>query len=480
MTEISELNGLLGSRLSVANVGVPFFAEELATQGVEVSPVDWAPPLGGDAGLGWALARMLDGGSELGRRVEEANEQALQRLLAADPVWVDVRPAGEVVPGVTQRTLLHAGPPVAWSEMAGPMRGAVIGALIYEGLAQDPEQAVDLCERDEVELVSGHSVGAIGPMAGVISASMPVIVVEDRASGGRAFSNLNEGLGSVLRFGSYSEEVLNRLEWMRGVLGPALSEAVRSLDGIGLKNVTAQALQMGDECHNRNTAATSLLFRRLAPQLSASSMEGARISEVFDFLAGNDHFYLNFSMAAAKVGLDAASGVPGSTMVTAMSRNGVEFGLKVSGTGDRWYTAPAERIDGLFFPGYSADDAALDIGDSSITETSGIGGFAMAAAPAIVQFVGGTAETALAYTRRMYEVTLAKNPSFAIPSLFFAGAPTGIDVRLVADSGTLPIINTGIAHREPGIGQIGAGVVSPPAECFEKAIAALARELELV
>jgi hypothetical protein len=476
---MSRVAELAASPLTVANVGLPSFAEELRSQGVDVRTVEWAPPLGGDTRLGWALARMLDGEHADGRddRIREANETAIERLLGGQPVWVDVAPAREALTGLTDRTILHSGPPVEWRDMAGPMRGAVIGALLYEGLAESPEGAERLCDRGEIRFASCHDFGAVGPMAGIISPSMPVLVVENAAHGNRAFSNLNEGLGKALRFGAYNREVLQRLAWMRDVLAPTLATAVRSLGGVDLKTITAQALQMGDECHNRNAAATSLLFRRIAPVLVANDLPRDHVRQVLEFVAGNDHFFLNFSMAACKATLDAATSLPGSTLVTAMSRNGVEFGIRVSGTDDRWYTAPAERIDGLLFPGFSAEDAALDIGDSAITETCGIGGFAMAAAPAIVQFVGGSPATAVNYTREMLDITLARNPAYVIPSLSFGGTPTGIDVRLVADTGTLPVINTGIAHKDAGVGQIGAGIVRPPMECFTQAIEALAKEV---
>jgi len=441
--------------------------------------VDWTPPLGGDARLGWALARMLDG-DPVGDRVAAANVQALERLLAAQPTWVDVRAARDVLPGLTSRTILHSGPPVAWKDMAGPMRGAVIGALIFEDIADDEETARRLCDRGEVEFSPCHHFDAVGPMAGVISPSMPVLVVRNEAHGNLAFSNLNEGLGKALRFGAYGPDVLERLRWMRDVLGPSLQESVRRLGGVDLKAITAQALQMGDECHNRNLAATSLLFRQVAPALVGSDLPRSQVQQVLEFVAGNNHFFLNFSMAACKAGLDAAASIPGSSVVTVMARNGVEFGIRVSGTGDRWYTAPAERIQGLFFPGYSDADAAPDIGDSAITETFGIGGFAMAAAPAIVQFVGGTPDAAVRYTREMYGITLGRNPAYSLPTLNFSGTATGIDIRRVADTGTLPVINTGIAHKEPGIGQVGAGVVRPPAACFAQAIEGLAGELNLL
>jgi hypothetical protein len=303
---------------------------------------------------------------------------------------------------------------------------------------------------------------------------MPVAVVENAAAGNRAFATLNEGLGKVLRFGAYDASVLERLRWFVTTLGPALSEVLRAGGPIDLKAITAQALQMGDEGHNRNVAATSLFTRTIAPTV-ATSLTGAIAAEVFGFLRANDHFFLNFSMAACKSGLDAAAGIGGSTVVTAMSRNGVDFGIRLSGTGSEWFTAPVDVPDGLYFPGYGPDDANPDLGDSAITETFGIGGFAMAAAPAIVRFVGGTPADAIALTRLMERITLAKNSAYGLPSLGFSGTPTGIDARKVVETGIAPVINTGIAHRDAGVGQIGAGIARAPLACFELAVRAVGR-----
>jgi hypothetical protein len=315
-------------------------------------------------------------------------------------------------------------------------------------------------------------------MAGLISPSMPVAVVRNQAAGNLAYATLNEGLGKVLRFGAYGPEVLERLRWMASVLAPGLRRALVALpEGIRLKAIMAQALHMGDEVHNRNVAATSLLFRLLAGALVRSDLDRQTVEEILRFIDGNNHFFLNLSMAACKASLDAAHGVPGSSLVTAMSRNGVEFGIRVSGLGDRWFTAEAPRPAGLYFSGFSEADANPDLGDSAITETAGVGGFAMGAAPAMVQFIGGTPADALAATREMGEITLARNPAFSLPALNFQGAPTGIDVRQVVDTGICPVINTGIAHREAGVGQVGAGIVRAPLACFEAAVMALAETL---
>ncbi len=463
-------DSLFSSELQVANVGLDLFAETLAAQGVAPLRVDWRPPADGMGNELWqTLAEP---------RIAAANERAVRRLLEARPVLVDVRPASEVVPGMTRQTLLHAGPPITWERVCGPLRGAVIGALLYEELAHTEQDALALVERGEIEFSPCHHHQAVGPMAGVISASMPVYVLENQTHGNRAFSNLNEGLGKVLRYGANDQEVLDRLRWMRDVLGPALSRAIRASGGVDVKQHTAQALQMGDECHNRNRAASSILIRALAPFLVETSQSPQETASVLRFMGDNQHFYLNISMACCKASADAASGEPFSSLVTTMARNGADFGIRVSGLGERWYTGPAQQVRGLYFTGFGEADANPDIGDSTISETVGIGAFAMAAAPAIAQFVGGTPADALRYTLDMYDITLAEDSTMAIPSLDFRGAPAGIDIRKVVHLNRPPIINTGIAHRLPGIGQIGAGIVEPPMACFTQALADLAQAVQ--
>jgi hypothetical protein len=447
----------------VIAAGADLFAEALEAQGAAVTRVAWQPPAvnPGD------LARLWDA------EVEAANRTALDRLMNAHQFLVDVRPAGEVIPGMTRTTILHAGPPIAWERMSGPMRGAVVGALLFEGLAADPAEAERMAAAGEVTFDPCHHHAAVGPMAGVTPFSMPVFVIDNRAHGNRACSSLNEGLGKVLRYGAYAPEVLERLRWFRDTLGPALGEAVRRAGGIDVRAIIAQALQMGDECHNRNRAASALLIKALAPYLAALDLPGAERGRILAFAAGNEHFFLNVGMAACKAATDAAHGIAGSTLVTTMARNGTDFGIRVSGLGDRWFTAPADTPVGLYFPGFGPDDANPDIGDSAITETAGIGGLAMGGAPAIVQFVGGSPASAIETTRLMYEVTAGEHEHYRIPALDFRGTPTGIDVRLVAQTGVLPQINTGIAHRQPGIGQVGAGLVKPPRACFTQAFEAL-------
>lgn len=411
--------------------------------------------------------------------IEAANQTAVERMMSARPTLTRLAPAREVIPGMVDNLVLHAGPPIEWDRMSGPLRGAVIGALLFEGLAKDEKGAVGMIEAGEVEFAPCHHHGAVGPMAGVISASMEVYVIDNPTHGNQAYSNLNEGYGKVLRYGAYSEEVLDKLRWMNGTLGPVLREALEQSDGLDIRALLAESLHMGDEGHNRNKAGSLLYLKLLSPLIAKVVKDEGVEAEVLQFLGDNALSVLNPVMAACKVMADAAHGVEGSTVVTAMARNGTDFGVRVSGLGDDWFTAPAGIPEGLYFPGFTSEDANADIGDSTITETAGIGGFAMASAPAIVAFVSGTPQDALNTTLEMYEITVAEHEHFTMPPLEFRGTPTGIDIRKVVELGITPRINTGIAHKEPGVGQVGAGLVRPPKEIFEQALFAYAERYQL-
>ncbi|GAA2145866.1 DUF1116 domain-containing protein [Nocardioides koreensis] len=458
----------------VVSAGADLFADAVAEQAVAVSRVDWRPPMAGTESDLAAVA-----GDPLRR---DANERALAAMLGVTAHLVDVAPASEVL-GLEEGQFLHAGPPIAWDRASGPLRGALMGGAALEGLVEDPEDAVALFEQGTaVSLEPCHHRRAVGPMAGVVTPSMWMFVLEDLATGARTHCSLNEGLGKVLRYGAYGPEVLTRLRWMREVLGPLLQRAVRATVGssgpVDVTGILTQMLQMGDEAHNRNRAGTLMLLRDLAPAMVTSGADatfpGSDVADALRFIGGNDHFFLNLAMPACKLALDAARGIEGSTMVVAMARNGTDFGIQVAGTGDEWFTGPAQLADGLFLGDYGPDDANPDIGDSAITETAGIGGFAMATAPAIVRLVGGSVPDALATTRRMHEITLGENPRWSVPVLEFQGVPSGIDVSRVCRTGILPQINTGMAGKQAGVGQVGAGLVTPPAEIFPQALAALA------
>ena len=477
MTNGTNLS-VFSEKLQVINIGLDGFGQTLQELGIPVAMVDWRPPAGGDPELISIIDQLRsETGDGWKEKIARANKEAIERLLAAKPMIKGIGMAIDTVPGMKKNMILHAGPPVEWSKMCGPMRGAVIGGLIYEGLANDPQEAERLAASGEITFEPCHHHAAVGPMAGVMTASMPVWIMENEAFGNTAYCTLNEGLGKVLRYGAYSSEVIDRLNWMRDVLAPVLADVIKTHGPIDMKSLITQALQMGDEGHNRNRAGTSLFIREIAPFLVRLDRPREQIAKVLEFLNGNDHFFLNLTMPAGKASLDAAAGIDGSSLVTVMARNGTEFGIRVSGTGDQWFTAPAPMVDGLYLPGFTADDAAPDIGDSAIAETTGYGGFAMAAAPAIVQFVGGTPQRAIEFTQRMYEITLAENNAYQIPVLGFRGTPTGIDVLKVVDTGIVPAINTGIAHKEPGIGMVGAGLVTPPISCFRDATRALAEKI---
>ncbi len=408
--------------------------------------------------------------------IHHANRTAVERMMSARPRLTGIARARDVIPGMADDLLLHAGPPIEWQRASGPLRGAVIGALLFERRARDEAEAVALVERGEIRLEPCHHHAAVGPMAGVISPSMRVYVVEDAVHDHRTFSNLNEGYGKVLRYGAFSEEVLAKLRWMNDVLASVLAEALALAGGIDLRALIAEALHMGDEGHNRNKAGSLLFLKLLAPHIAKAAPGADAESEVLKFLGDNPLSVLNPVMAACKAMAAAAHGVEASTIVSAMARNGTDFGIRVSGLGDRWFTAPAQVPDGLYFPGFTSADANPDIGDSTITETAGLGAFAMAAAPAIVSFIGGSPQDAVRATLEMYEITVAEHSQLTIPALGFRGTPVGIDIRKVVELGITPRVNTGIAHRQAGVGQVGAGLVRPPMEIFEAALVAFAEK----
>lgn len=413
--------------------------------------------------------------SLFGDTIDAANREAHRRILAGDPVLIDVQPASQAIPGLGDGTILHAGPPIEWERMCGPLKGAVCAAAVFEGWAADLDEAQRLAAAGDIRFEPNHHHDAVGPMTGMTTRSMPVLVVENRAFGNRAYCTINEGMGNVMRFGGNDAEVVERLRWMAESLGGALGAAIRQRDGIPLKSLIARGLTMGDEMHMRNAACSSLLLRELAPALAETTQSRDLLARILRFIAGNDMFFLNVVMAMAKTTVAAAHGIANCTVVTTMTRNGTDFGIRLSSTGDRWFAAPAEMARGLFFAGFDESHANPDIGDSCIVETIGLGGFAMAASPAVVGFVGaGSLTDAIGYTRRMTEITIGPNPEWTLPTLEMMGVPTGIDIRKVLETGIAPVINTAIVHREPGRGQIGAGVVSPPMACFEEALVAFA------
>jgi Protein of unknown function (DUF1116) len=462
-SEEANAAGFLAEPPRVVAVGAGFLAEAISSQAAVVSTVDWRPPVVDADRLSRVLADP---------RRREANSAALGRILASRAHLVDLAPARDALrlePGV----LLHAGPPIDWERASGPLRGALIGAALFEGLAGTSAEAEKRLA-EEITLVPCHERSTVGPMAGVVSPSMWMFVLEDPSTGQRSYCSLNEGLGKVLRYGAYSPDVIERLDWMSSVLGPLVRDAIRRHGPYDVSSTIAQMVQMGDEGHNRNRAGTLTFLRDILPYLAESTAPPRDVAAVARFIGGNDHFFLNLVMPACKLALDAARDLPGSTLVVAMARNGTDFGIQVAGCGDAWFTAPAAVPEGLYLGAYGAEDANPDIGDSAITETAGLGGFAMAAAPAIVRFVGGAVMDAIRTTQEMYEITLGEHPLYQVPVLGFRGTPVGIDTTRVVRTGLLPQINTGIAGKIAGMGQVGAGLVRPPVECFIQALDALA------
>lgn len=454
--------------LKVINVGLRQFSDDVRRQHIPVTQLDWAPPGQGDPALVAALDCLA--ANRHSEKIAQANQLAVARIIDSHPVLVGFDQAINVVPGMTATTLLHAGPPITWEKMCGTMRGAVTGALVFEGLATDLDDAARVAASGAITFAPCHEHDCVGSMAGVTSASMFMHIVENKTWGNRAYTNLSEQMAKILRMGANDQSVIDRLNWMRDVLGPVLRDALVLAGEIDLRLLLAQALHMGDECHNRNNAGTSLLIQALTPWIIQTSYPVTQLREVFEFVSSSDYFSGPTWMAACKCAMDAARDIEYSTLVTTMARNGVAFGIRISGLGDRWFTGPAGKVVGPMMAGYRPDDAGLDIGDSAITETYGIGGFAMAAAPAIVALVGGSVQQAVDYSCRMREITCGENPNITIPHLGFRGIPAGIDMLRIGNTGILPVINTAIAHKDAGIGMIGAGIVHPPFSCFEQAI----------
>lgn len=410
---------------------------------------------------------------DLKQKIEQANEEAVRRMIEGEPVLVDIAPAGEVIPGMQGKMITHAGPPIEWSRMCGAMQGALIGQVLFEGWAKTPEEARAMLERGEIRLEPNHHHQTVGPMAGTISPSAPVWVVENKTFGNRAFCRQVEGRQ---QFGDYSEEALENLRKWRDIWAPALRKGLQKIGGLNLKPIITQALQMGDELHNRHSASSSLFANAMAVAMVEADVPKAELLPTLKYITNHNLIFLGLAMAAGKAIADPALNIEYSTIVTAMCRNGVEFGIRVSGLGEEWFTAPAPAVNGLYLPGYSVEDAGLDMGDSAITETVGWGAFTIGGAPGILSLVGGTPEEALDYSREMRKITAGVHPIYRMPILGFAGVPIGIDIRKVVQTNVTPIIDTAIAHKKPGYPIIGAGLVRAPIECFKQALLAFGRK----
>ncbi|MFM1538397.1 bifunctional FdrA/YlbE family protein [Helcococcus bovis] len=472
-----KLQKMLVEKPVAINIGLKSFAEVVDKFGAEVVQYDWRPPAGGDLELMKAI-NFIRNYKEV--NVEDENKKTISKVIAAQPVLKDNVLAKDVIKELNDgKVILHAGPPIEYKDMPPTVKGSCIGATLFEKWADNEDDAVKLLESGEIKFIPCHHVNAVGPMGGITTANMPVWVVYNETHNNYAYCTMNEGIGKVLRFGAYSKEVVDRLEWMRDVLGPTLGKAVRSIEGgLPINPMVAKSIAMGDEFHQRNIAASLTFFKEMAPIISKMDMDETDRYDVMKFLADTDQFFLNIMMAASKAIMDGARKDSDGTVVTAMCRNGVEFGIRIAGMGDEWFTGPVNTPQGLYFTGYDAEDGCPDIGDSAITETLGVGGVAMIAAPAVTRFVGsGGFQDALNTSNEMTEIYIDHNPNFIIPTWDFKGSVVGLDAKLVAEKGITPVINTGIAHKTPGFGQIGAGTVHPPLDCFKKAILAYAKKL---
>lgn len=412
---------------------------------------------------------------DIKQKIEEANQTAVKRMMDADPVLVDIAPAIEVIPGMKDKMITHSGPPIEWVKMCGAQRGAIIGEVIFAGWAKNVDDAVALLAKGKITLEPNHHHQAVGPMAGTISANSWVYVVENKTFGNKAYCRQVEGMQ---QFGDYSEKALDGLRSWRDLFAPSLRAALKADGELPLKPIITQALQMGDELHNRHSASSALFGNAMAVGLAKAGLPMDKHLPTLYLLKNHNLIFLGLAMAAGKAIADPARNVDHSTMVTAMCRNGTEFGIRVSGLGDEWFTAPAPFVNGLYVPGFSDKDAGFDMGDSAITETVGWGGFVLGGAAGILSLVGGTPEEALGYTREMRTITIGSHPTYKMPVFGFEGAPIGIDIRKVVQTNTAPIIDTAIAHKEPGYPKIGAGLVRAPIDCFKKALITFSRKYQ--
>jgi hypothetical protein len=464
---MSKVSELFNQSLKVTNVGLETFYQTVVEQNISAVHVEWRPAAGGNTKLAALLAKLNT------PEIEEANKKAFDIMNNAEPVLTDIKFAYEVIEGMDKYTIGHAGPPLAWEDMCGPLQGAILGAIMYEGLSNSLEESEELVKAGKIKFRNNHSMGAVGPMTGMVTYSMPLWEVTNTSYGNKAYCPFNEGLGKVMRFGANGPEVIARLKWLETSLGPAMKKVLALSGPISLKVIVAKALAMGDEMHQRNTGASSLFVREIMKYLVQVVEDKEELFKITEFVTENDQFFLNIAMATGKAICDPVKNVPNSTVVTTLSRNGTNFGIKISALGEQWFEAPVNQPNGLYFPGYSAEDANPDIGDSAIVETFGIGGFAMGSAPAVVRFVGASSvDEAIAYSTEMQDICVGLSPHFVIPTMNFVGTATAIDVRKVVETGSTPVINTGMAHKKPGIGQVGAGIVRAPLDCFVKALQA--------
>eukprot|EP00005_Dracoamoeba_jomungandri_P005154 CAMPEP_0174260516 /NCGR_PEP_ID=MMETSP0439-20130205/9811_1 /TAXON_ID=0 /ORGANISM="Stereomyxa ramosa, Strain Chinc5" /LENGTH=472 /DNA_ID=CAMNT_0015344773 /DNA_START=55 /DNA_END=1473 /DNA_ORIENTATION=+ len=419
----------------------------------------------------------------LSKKIDTANKKALEIFYKADLVLEDIRPAKELIPAMKDnpRLILVSGPPVTWKQMCGAQKGAVKGMIMLEGWADTPEGAEKLAESGEVTIEPNHAHDSCGPMAGTISPNFPIYAVRNQAFGNVAFSRPAD---LAQQFGDFNH--LEDVRWWQEGVAPHLSKALRNCGGLPLNEIHKLALEMGDESHNRNNAFTALFSYDLTTEMIKAGVPNDNILAIMDWFnyktwnsQSGVRACLGLVMASAKATLDPAKGIPYSTFVTCMARNGYEFGIKIADSGDTWYSAPSPFPEGKFFPPYKQTDAGRDMGDSAITEANGWGSNVLNGALAFLNGLPATVQRAHEITAENKSLMVGRNPYLKAPAYDFEGVPQGLDFRLVHTKKLLPWINTGITHRDAGHRVIGRGLSKPPQRCFDQALEAMAKKYEV-
>lgn len=404
---------------------------------------------------------------------QTANTAAFQRLAQATPVLTGVQPAGEALPGMKPNVILTSGAPMDWDRYTGGQRAAVIGGALFEGLASDAGDADAKLRSGEIVVDGCHDHGCVGSLAGIYTASMPVLAVTNTANGNTGYCNFFEGPSPKrLNYGTYDDEVRETLMFVNEVIAPVVAEAVRRSDGgIALRPIIRRALGMGDELHSRNAASTLLFGREMVPHLFELFAEKPEeVRQTYAFMSDSPYFFLRLSMAAAKAAADATRDIDGSSVVSAMTFSCAQFSIRLAGLGDRWFSADLPPAEAKLVEGFSESDVEFMGGESVIAETTGLGGFAQAAAFSLQDYQGGTPEQMAELNRAMYDITVGEHPEYKIPFFGFRGVPIGIDAVKVVETGIRPVMDIGIAGRSGR--QIGAGILRAPLACFELAVSA--------
>lgn len=398
--------------------------------------------------------------------IDEANGRAVEMITKAQPYWVSVEAAGDFLKEMGERTILHSGPPIPYEDMCELHKRGMQNGALMEGWAASRKEADRLLKRGDIHVDSALNYAAVGSGTGIITPSVPLLIVEDRRTKKRAGVFPAEGKfgGGFCGWGLYSKEIADNLRYLRERVYEPLSRLLEEEGGLELKSLIAESIEMGDENHSSQSAVDLLFLKKILPY----GLKAENSGEIIRYFLETGRFFHNFGQAASRSALLGASDIPGSSMVTAAGGNGVEFGIKVAGLSEEWFTAPSPMIEGRYMtPGSRREDQLAWIGDSSVVECAGLGGILSAASPKVCAYRGDNLEKALETTRQMALICIGENPSYRIPNLDFAHSPVGIDVLKCVKTGITPVINGGMINRQGG--WMGAGCARIPMECFEKA-----------